>query len=171
VLANPDTSLLISGFGDDTGGGLFCFDGDQLEQLDDLSTTGLNTFDGHLARLLRTGTDEEAPGELLIYDMHGLLQGWMRGLAVGDDLLFVGESSNRRAVTELQGATVALVSRADWRLVGRIAFSSTASARGRAQTHFGSSSVNSACTRTLLQTATAGCGRANRSLPRIAEQR
>jgi hypothetical protein len=64
--------LLISGFGDDTGGGLFCFDGDQLDQLDDLSTTGLNAFDGHLARLLRTGTDEEAPGELLIYDMHGL---------------------------------------------------------------------------------------------------
>jgi hypothetical protein len=262
VLANPDTSLLISGFGDDTGGGLFCFDGDQLDQLDDLSTTGLNAFDGHLARLLRTSTDEEAPGELLIYDMHGLqryhridslvdahdiirwadgsfavaspasnrivwvspsgeivrtwrapgrgdawhlngllqqdgdlyvcafgrflrhrewsfgitdtgfvrnltrhrdvvtglsaphhprffdgrwcvcnsgrrellqldpkglqverrlqLQGWTRGLAVGDDLLFVGESSNRRAEADPQGATVALVSRADWRLVGRI---------------------------------------------------
>lgn len=62
MLANPDTSLLISGFSDDTGGGLFCFDGDKLDQLDDLSTTGLNAFDGHLARLLRTGTDEEAPG-------------------------------------------------------------------------------------------------------------
>jgi acetolactate synthase-1/2/3 large subunit len=263
VLANPDTSLLISGFGDDTGGGLFCFDGDHLEQLDDLSTTGLTAFDGHLARLLRTGTDEEAPGELLVYDMHGLqryhridslvdahdiirwadgsfvvaspasnrivwispsgeivrawrapgrgdawhlngllqqdgdlyvcafgkfsrhrewsfgitgtgfvrnltrerdvvtglsaphhprffddrwcvcnsgrrelvqldpkglhverrlqLQGWTRGLVVGDDLLFVGESSNRTdGAAEPQSATVALVSRADWRLIGRV---------------------------------------------------
>lgn len=63
--------LLASGFGDDTGGGIFCLDGGELEQLDRLSSTGLAVHDGQLARLLRS--NERGYGaELLLYDARGI---------------------------------------------------------------------------------------------------
>jgi len=70
--ARGDTPVLLaSGFGDDTGGGIFCLDGGELEQLDRLSTTGLAVHDGQLARLLRS--NERGYGaELLLYDARGV---------------------------------------------------------------------------------------------------
>ncbi len=102
MLANPDTSLLISGFSDDTGGGLSCFDGDKLDQLDDLSTTGLNAFDGHLARLLRTGTDEEAPGG---YELRPAFV--QEGVAWFDELDGAGSSLHRGRIVAPASGNVA----------------------------------------------------------------
>src|SRR5437762_7009036 len=58
--------LLASGFGEDTGGGLFAVDGSKVEQLDDLSTTGLAVSGSRLARALQGPTEgsEEHTSEL-----------------------------------------------------------------------------------------------------------
>ena len=65
--------LLASCLGPNTGGGLFAYDGGELERLDTLSTTGLTLHDGELARLL-TAKGEETLGELLLYDARGIKQ-------------------------------------------------------------------------------------------------
>jgi len=67
-----DQVLLISCLGEQTGGGLFAYDGKTLEQLDNLSTTGLALADGRLGRLLWSSGEAGSVGELLIYDVTGV---------------------------------------------------------------------------------------------------
>jgi hypothetical protein len=85
--------VLASCLGDeDTGGGLFSFDGHCIERIDRLSSTGLSIAGDRLARLLRSRGDTDAPGEILIYDAHGV-RGYHRvdGLADPHDILWDGE--------------------------------------------------------------------------------
>jgi hypothetical protein len=67
-----------------------------------------------------------AGGELLQFDQSGRevarrlkLEGWTRGLAVGDELLFVGESGIREPFAG-GASTVAIVDRASWSLMDRV---------------------------------------------------
>jgi acetolactate synthase-1/2/3 large subunit len=64
--------LLISCLGEDTGGGLFTYDGKTLEQLDTLSTTGLALADDRFGRLLWSSGEAGSVGELLVYDQTGI---------------------------------------------------------------------------------------------------
>lgn len=64
--------LLISGLGDDTGGGLFTFDGQTVEQVDRLSTTGLHVFGDQLLRILWCASDQGTSSDLLVYDKCGI---------------------------------------------------------------------------------------------------
>ncbi len=64
--------LLASCLGDDTGGGLFAYDGNVLEELDRVSTTGLWAWDDHLVRVLWCSSDVASVGELLVYDSRGV---------------------------------------------------------------------------------------------------
>jgi hypothetical protein len=64
--------LLASCGGDDTGGGLFSFDGHDVEQIDRLSTNGLHFADGRIIRLLRSWNDNDSIGEILLYDERGV---------------------------------------------------------------------------------------------------
>jgi acetolactate synthase I/II/III large subunit len=64
--------LLISCLGEQTGGGLFAYDGKTVEQLDTLSTTGLTLAGGRLGRLLWSSGEAGSVGELLIYDEAGV---------------------------------------------------------------------------------------------------
>ena len=79
--------------GDDTGGGLFSFDGRSLEQIDRLGCTGLWCDEGHLARLLWAPSDADSIGEILVYDQAGV-QRYARLDALSDphDLLWDGEN-------------------------------------------------------------------------------
>jgi hypothetical protein len=73
VGGQPGYVVLASGFGDeDTGGGLFAFDGCVLERLDYLSSTGLSLAETRLLRLLRSVVEVDRCGELLVYDAGGL---------------------------------------------------------------------------------------------------
>jgi len=72
VAAERTHVLLISCLGEQTGGGLFAFDGDTLEQLETLSTTGLALAGGRLGRLLWSSGETGSVGELLIYDEAGV---------------------------------------------------------------------------------------------------
>jgi hypothetical protein len=64
--------LVASGLGDDTGGGLFAFDGSTVERIDALSTTGLAVDGSRLYRLLYAGgVTTHGHGELLVYDHAG----------------------------------------------------------------------------------------------------
>jgi hypothetical protein len=85
--------VLASCLGDeDTGGGLFSFDGRSIERIDRLSSTGLSIAGDRLARLLRSRGDTDAPGEILIYDSQGV-RGYHRvdGIADPHDILWDGE--------------------------------------------------------------------------------
>jgi len=84
--------LLASTFGDDTGGGLFCLDDGELEQLDRLSSTGLAVADGGLARLLRSPAELGYGSELLLYDERGIKR-YLRvdELADPHDVLFADD--------------------------------------------------------------------------------
>lgn len=85
--------LLASGFGDeDTGGGLFCFEGDRIEIIDPVSTTGLAAREDRLLRLLRSTSDAASVGELLVYDTRGV-ERYCRIDALHDahDIQFDGE--------------------------------------------------------------------------------
>jgi Domain of unknown function (DUF4915) len=65
-------SLLISGAGDeDTGGGLCLFDGTNMQVVDRVSTSGLASCGGRLARLLRTPLSTGS-GEIVVYDARGI---------------------------------------------------------------------------------------------------
>jgi hypothetical protein len=66
--------LLASGFGYDTGGGLFAVREDGVEQLDGLSTTGLTLAGERLVRLLRAPEEPGYGSELLVYDERGVVQ-------------------------------------------------------------------------------------------------
>ena len=70
----PGFVLLASGFGYDTGGGLFAIRDDGVEQLDGLSTTGLTLAGGRLVRLLRAPEEPGYGSELLVYDERGVVQ-------------------------------------------------------------------------------------------------
>jgi acetolactate synthase-1/2/3 large subunit len=67
-----DQVLLISCLGEQTGGGLFAYDGETLDQIDTLSTTGLALAGGRLGRLLWSSGEAGSVGELLIYDEAGV---------------------------------------------------------------------------------------------------
>jgi acetolactate synthase-1/2/3 large subunit len=85
--------LVASCLGDgDTGGGLFSFDGQQVECIDRLSCTGLWYGGGRFARLLRTVQPDDVI-ELLIYDERGVV-GYCRLDEVTDphDLLWDGSA-------------------------------------------------------------------------------
>jgi hypothetical protein len=49
-----------------------------------------------------------------------LLNGWTRGLAVGDDLIHVGESANRASPSPGELASVAVIDRRTWSVVDRV---------------------------------------------------
>jgi len=67
-------TLIASGLGDDTGGGIYRLGDDGVEPIDHLSTTGLAVADDGrtLARLLFTDDDPQTSGELLLYDARGV---------------------------------------------------------------------------------------------------
>jgi acetolactate synthase I/II/III large subunit len=66
-----EVSLLVSGFGERSGGGIFVVCGARVEQIDSLSSTGLAVADGRVARLVRSAT-EHYGSELLLYDARGV---------------------------------------------------------------------------------------------------
>jgi hypothetical protein len=68
------SALLISGFDDRGTGGLFSFDGSELETIDRLSTTGLATRGSTVGRMLRASADHDSVAELLIYDERGVVE-------------------------------------------------------------------------------------------------
>src|SRR5207237_7511822 len=57
---------------DDTGGGLFSFDGATLVELDRLSSTGLCATGERVFRALRSSTELPSIGELIVYDASGV---------------------------------------------------------------------------------------------------
>lgn len=48
------------------------------------------------------------------------LQNWIRGLAMTDKYVLVGESMNRQLTNETRGATVAVLDRTTWAVLGRL---------------------------------------------------
>ena len=87
-----DHVLLISCLGEDTGGGLFAFDGERVELVDRLTCTGLAVTENRLLRVLPSGA-ESAVSELLIYDNVGVRQYCrLDGVSDPHDLLWDGES-------------------------------------------------------------------------------
>ena len=64
-------TLLVSGFGERSGGGIFAVSGRGVEQVDSLSSTGLAVARGRVARLVRSAT-EHYGSELLLYDANGV---------------------------------------------------------------------------------------------------
>jgi len=66
--------LLISCLGEQTGGGLFAYDGGVVEQLDTLSSTGLAVAEQQFGRLLWSSGEAGSPGELLVYDEVGVMR-------------------------------------------------------------------------------------------------
>lgn len=66
-----EVGLLVSGFGERSGGGIFAVSGARVEQIDSLSSTGLAVADGQVARLVRSAT-EHYGSEVLLYDMQGV---------------------------------------------------------------------------------------------------
>ena len=73
LLARSDLVLLISCFGDDdTGGGLFAFDGQDVTCIDRVSSTGLCLAGDRLIRLLRSAEGVGCGGEMVEYDQRGI---------------------------------------------------------------------------------------------------
>jgi acetolactate synthase-1/2/3 large subunit len=66
-----DVVLLVSSPDEDTGGGLFAFDGREVEHVDRLSTGGLCLAGERLMRSLWSAL-ADAPGEVLTYDDRGV---------------------------------------------------------------------------------------------------
>ena len=89
---DQDQVMLISCLGDDdTGGGMFVFDGSAVTQIDRLSTTGLCVAHDRVSRLLRSSPELDAAGELLVYDECGV-KSYLRidHLADAHDVLWDG---------------------------------------------------------------------------------
>ncbi len=85
--------LLASCLGDDTGGGVFAYDGETLECLDRVSTTGLCLAEGQLIRALWCSSEVDATSEFLIYDRLGVKKYFrLDGLADLHDVLWDGHS-------------------------------------------------------------------------------
>jgi len=64
-------TLLVSGFGERSGGGILAVSDRGVEQVDSLSLTGLAVAPGRVARLVRSAT-EHYGSELLLYDANGV---------------------------------------------------------------------------------------------------
>ena len=72
IEGNSRHQLLISCVGDiDTGGGLFSYDGSQLQTIDRIATTGICVTRTHLFRTFWT-VDENSVGEVIVYDARGV---------------------------------------------------------------------------------------------------
>jgi acetolactate synthase I/II/III large subunit len=92
-MARSDDVLLISCLGEQTGGGLFAFDGDRLEQLDTLSSTGLALTGDRVGRLLWSSGEAGSVGELLVYDESGITRYFrIDALREPHDLAWDGEA-------------------------------------------------------------------------------
>jgi len=87
-----ESILLVSGLGDDTGGGLFTFDGQAVSRIDRLSSTGLAVTADRFVRLLWSPDEASALGEMLVYDQRGVLR-YLRvdGLREPHGVLWDGE--------------------------------------------------------------------------------
>jgi hypothetical protein len=64
--------LLASGFGDDTGGGLYALEPGGFRPVDRLASTGLWSDGERLVRLLRSADPGGSVGEILVYDARGV---------------------------------------------------------------------------------------------------
>jgi len=65
---------VISDPSDETPGGLYAYDGESVEVIDRISTTGIASApDGRLLRVLRSFDDPGSSGEVLTYDDRGVL--------------------------------------------------------------------------------------------------
>jgi acetolactate synthase-1/2/3 large subunit len=85
--------LVISCLGEDTGGGLFAYDGKTVEQLDTLSTTGLALAGDRFGRLLWSSGEAGSVGELLVYDETGISRYFrINSLREPHDLAWDGEA-------------------------------------------------------------------------------
>jgi uncharacterized protein (TIGR03032 family) len=84
---------LITGFDDETGdGGLFVFDGDDIQQLDELPTTGIALANGGLARVLR-GHDHAPGSHFIRHEADGTKhEAYVEGLVDPHDIAWVGDS-------------------------------------------------------------------------------
>ncbi|HEX5416667.1 MAG TPA: DUF4915 domain-containing protein [Chloroflexota bacterium] len=70
---DPGQSILVSCLGDDdTGGGLSVFNGETIEVIDRISTTGLWADGERLIRVLWGSSERQSAGELLVYDRQGV---------------------------------------------------------------------------------------------------
>jgi Domain of unknown function (DUF4915) len=84
---------LVSGLGEDTGGGIYAFDGHEVESIDRISTTGLAVGGGKLARLLWSSGEAGSVGEIVIYDERGVERYWrVDELREGHDLAWHDDS-------------------------------------------------------------------------------
>ena len=70
--SHDEDVLVVSAFGDDSGGGLFAVDGARVEEIDRISSTGLAVADGRVARFLRSPVEVDSGSELLLYDERGV---------------------------------------------------------------------------------------------------
>lgn len=52
--------------------------------------------------------------------MRAQLQDWVRGLAIADEFILVGESVNRQLSDDVRAASVAVLDRKTWKLLGRL---------------------------------------------------
>jgi acetolactate synthase-1/2/3 large subunit len=85
--------LLISCLGEQTGGGLFAYDGKTVEQLDTLSSTGLALAGDRFGRLLWSSGEAGSVGELLVYDEAGVARYFrIDSLREPHDLAWDGEA-------------------------------------------------------------------------------
>ena len=96
-----DYVLLASCLGDDTGGGVFAFNGCSVERVDTLSTTGMFYTGEKLLRVL--WSDDHPVGEVLVYDQSGVQRYYrvdgvssVHDVALDQDcLLLVSTGTNR----------------------------------------------------------------------------
>lgn len=65
-------TLIASGFGADTGGGLFELSGGEFHRVDPLSSMGLFSTTEHLFRVLYVPGQDRSGAELLVYDARGV---------------------------------------------------------------------------------------------------
>lgn len=73
VDGEPNRVLLISAFGEASGGGLFAFDGDTIERVDFVASRGLAPDGERLVRILDSPVDSlGSAGEILTYDERGV---------------------------------------------------------------------------------------------------
>jgi hypothetical protein len=72
VGGQPGFVLLVSCASPDTMGGLFCYDGTELETIDRLSSAGLLLHEDQLLRLLFTQVAPDFGAEILFYDRLGV---------------------------------------------------------------------------------------------------